>query len=147
MGLIATDVNQTVEFSLAEDQGADKTVFLLRSLDLRERAFVSGRSVPGVNLRKTSSGESADPGVMTPESIVDGTIWAIRLGLKGWRNFLRPDGQAVLVQMETVQVPGIGPREVLTEECVLRNFKKLWAAEICAEILSISELSGDQRKN
>ena len=149
MGLIATDVSQTVEFSLASDQGDDRTVFMLRPLDMRERAFVTGKLEKGTTIRGVDDKEDliVERGVMTPESVVDGTIWAVRLGMCGWRNFLTAAGSPVEVQTETISIPGIGTRKVLTEECVLRNFVKVWVDEIGSEILTMSKLAPSQRKN
>ncbi len=149
MGLIATDVNQTVEFSLASDQGADRTVFTLRSLDMRERAFVTGKLEKGTTIKAVDDKEDpvVERGVMTPESVVDGTIWAARLGLCGWRNFVTASGSPVEVQTELISIPGVGTRKVLTEDCVLRNFAKDWVDEISGEILGMSRLAPGQRKN
>lgn len=150
MGLIATDTSQTVEFSLAADQGPDRTVFFLRSLDMRERAFITGRFSPGMRIRQKSENEedvSSDLGTITPQSVVDSAIWAVRLGLRGWSNFLSSSGGSLPVAMEQETIPGVGTREVLTEECVLRNFRKEWVNELSAEILRLSQLTGEQRKN
>jgi hypothetical protein len=149
MGLIATDVSQTVEFSLASDQGEDRTVFTLRPLDMRERAFVTGKLERGTTIKAVDDKEEVivERGIMTPESVVDGTIWAARLGLCGWRNFVTAAGSPVEVQTEAISIPGIGTRKVLTEECVLRNFTKGWVDEISAEILAMSKLAPGQRKN
>jgi hypothetical protein len=157
MGIVAIDVEQTVEYSLQEDEGEQKTVFKLRALDALERSFVSNITSPshigksnGAN-EATQDDEKEAIYVQSNEAtlltVMSGSVWALRLALLGWTRFSLADGKDVPLERETVVIPGVGKREVLKEDLVLRRFKSQWIGELSGEILRLSRLSGEQRKN
>jgi hypothetical protein len=158
MGLIATDINETVSFSLKEDQGEDRTVFQLRALDYRERQFTRRLVYAEGDLMKVAVSKDGDgkPEVkeektevgLSRRGIVDSSIWTVRLGLTGWtENFKTQAGSPVPFEKESVSIPGVGTREVLKESIVLRFFRGTWISDISAQILNLSSLDGEQEKN
>jgi hypothetical protein len=157
MGLIATDINETVEYSLPEDQGEDRTIFILRALDYRERQYVRGLAYAEGDVVKVtvpSNGKATAPTVaevdqvdLSRKGMIDSSLLTVQLGVKGWKNFLKRDGKPVPFEIVSRMVPGIGTRDVVKEDIILQCFRGSWISQISARILDLSRLDGEQQKN
>lgn len=111
MGIIAFDVSQTWDFSLATDE-EPKTVFHLGHLDSALATFLMD-SVADYKLSDKGKSGAAD----ITFNVFQRDRELCRYGIKGWANLKRADGTLIEPKFNRVPVGGkIGPRLGLSDE-------------------------------
>ncbi len=141
MALIALDVNATKEFSLAGDDGADRTVFVLGLLDVPLRAKVDDDSMAfSVNRGEGESGPSTIH-LNRNARAVD----VVRFGLRGWRGLRGADGNEVPFARTQVQVDGVGMRMGVTDDCMSR-LQIEWVRELADAITDMNKIGAEDKK-
>jgi len=132
----------TLEYSLAEDEGPDKTVFILEPLDPIVAAHVKDKLFV-YHLNKDKSPED-EASISFNKNELD--LLSFRLGVKGWRNFRDDSGKEIGYRTESYGIPSVGPRPLLDRR-LLVYFRPSWISEIAAKVQGESFLSEDDRKN
>lgn len=135
--LVALDINAIKEYSLFEDVGDEKTIFLLGQLDSITRAFLDdlyidiSKDANGVDITKDR----------TNMKLVD----IVRFGLKGWKNFKDSKGVDVEFRTEEKIYPIVGKKIVASDES-LNKLQREWKWELAGEIIIVNSLTEDDKK-
>lgn len=141
MALIAVDPSAVREYSLAGDEGAEKTVFMLGLLDPALRAHLDDA---GMSYSRDESGEPGAPAAIHLHRNERANA-VVRFGVRGWRSFRDGEGHDIPFVREAVDVPGVGKRQGLTEECLARLAPE-WVRELADAISDTNTISEEQKK-
>jgi hypothetical protein len=133
--IIARDITEVKEYSLMEDTGENKSVFLIGALDIPVRAY----------LDDTFSVFDAT------QNINDVNVHAkylefVRFGLKGWKNIPDKDGKEIEFVTEEKVFPRVGKRTIASDES-LNKLKLTQIIELGMQVVRDNTISGQDLKN
>lgn len=138
MAIISLNPDAVREYSLTEDVGPEKTVFLLGALD----AFTLNQIALEARVRADQSEDEEEK--KSKNLTILGLF--VMYGLRGWNNFRDGAGKAIAHETEMHEVGVLGPRPVLKRD-LLRHFSLMQIAELAGEIQANSVLSKQERGN
>lgn len=141
MALIAVDPNAVREYSIEGDEGTEKTVFLLGLLDPALRASVDDA---GMSYSKDSSGDAGSPAAIHLHRNTR-ALDVVRFGLRGWRSFRDAEGADIPFSRVSVDVPGVGKRQAVSDDCMAR-LDMPWVREIADAITEANTIGEEQKK-
>ena len=139
MGIIAINPNKVVPYSLLSDSGDSKTVFHLGVIDSLTRSYLDDQHL---EFRKKDTGDSK----LEDVAIHDKYVQFVRFGLKGWDNFKDENGADVPFETEEVNIPRLGKKTVVKEDC-LKRLDLMNIVELGIQILDNNHLKESDRKN
>ena len=141
MALIAVDVNAVREYSLKCDEGDDKTVFQIGTLDAPLRAHIEDK---GTSYAVNASAPKDAPANVSM-NMSGRSVEVVRFGLRGWRNFKDSSKKDVAFDRVSQAVPGIGNRNVASDVS-LRALKMEWIKELAKEITGDNMIEAEEKK-
>lgn len=140
--IYAIDSTATLEYSLQEDKGEERTVFLIAVVDPITRAHIEDLYLKW----SINRGAGADGPATASFDKNKLDLDIVRFGLRGWRNFRKRDGSEVEFKTVSKGIQGLGPRSVISDEC-LRLFAPEWISELADAIRKAQRLDAEQEKN
>lgn len=141
MALIAVDPNAVREYSLEGDEGTEKTVFSIGLLDPALRAHVDDA---GMSYSRDRSGDANAPAAIHLHRN-SRALDVVRFGLRGWRSFRDGEGKDIPFSRVSVDVPGIGKRQAVSDECMARLAIE-WVRELADAITDTNTIGEEQKK-
>jgi len=138
----AFDVNQVKEYSLINDRGEDRTIFLLGVLDSKLEFFLADKTKSfGLNTK------SQEDSPATIHLEIDVHNWrVVKYGLKGWKNFKNPKtGEDYPFRTQVENIQGVGPRNAVHADSL--DLLKPIIKELAKEILQINKVTEQDEKN
>jgi len=142
MALIAVDVNAVREYSLKCDDGDDKTVFQIGTLDAPLRAYIEDK---GLSYSVNASAPKDAPANVSMNMNAR-SLEVVRFGLRGWKNFKDAQGREIQFDRVSQAVPGIGNRHVASDSS-LRLLKMDWIKELGKEITGDNFIEAEEKKD
>lgn len=136
--IVAINPEVVHDYSLALDDGEQKTIFKLGVIDSFTRAYIDDK----YSIRKTIDGKVDLEDVNVHAKYLE----FVRFGLRGWVNFKDGLGQDIPFETVEVNLPNIGKRTVASDSS-LKRLTLGWIVELGVEILSHNQISQEELKN
>ena len=138
--LTAIDTSYVSDYSLVVD--TEKSVsFQLGVIDSLLRAYLDD-----THQVIKQNGDNAKDSEIENTALHDKLVQFVRFGLKGWKGFKDKNGNAVEFITEEVNVPRVGKREAVTDEC-MKMLDLVWIIELGLKIVENSTVTEQDVKN